>query len=164
MTSRAADRRRTPSRDERAEARPLEPLTAAIERLSFGLVAITALAVDGATTRHSLTFQQWRVLVVVGRTEDGVRISQLAERIGASAPSASRLVRRLIAKDMLTVETDPDDRRAMRVRLSAAGGELRRRVIERRRALIVATISGAPARWIPADGVETLADAFEPFV
>ncbi len=164
MTSRSAERSSTSPPTRRFERRVLESLTAAIERLSFGLVAITALAVDGATTRHSLTFQQWRVLVTVGRADDGVRISQLAERIGASAPSTSRLVRRLVAKGMVTVETDPADRRAMRVRLSVAGMELRRRVIDRRRALIAATITEMPSRDIPADGVEALADAFERFV
>ncbi len=146
------------------EVRAVEELTAAIERLSFGLVAVTALAIDGATTRHTLTFQQWRALVVVGRADDGVRITQLATRIGASAPSTSRLVRRLATKGMLTVVPDPADGRAMRVRLSTAGEELRFKVIEGRRALIASTLSGGIAPGVPADAIETLADAFETFV
>lgn len=118
----------------------MDDLEAAIEALSFGLVAITALAVDRAAPGHALTFQQWRALVVIGSAPDGIRVSELAARIGASGPSASRLARRLSDRGWLVGNVDPLDGRAVRIRLSSSGARLRTTVIDHRRALIRETL------------------------
>lgn len=108
----------------------------ALERLAFGLVAITSRAIQESTVRGELTVQQWRVLVVLGFAEDGLRVSELGGRIAASGPSTSRLVRRLERRGFVTSGADPRDGRALRIRLSDDGRRLRERIVQRRRSLI----------------------------
>ncbi len=139
-------------------------LAAAIEALSFGLVAVTARAIDEARPDHALTFQQWRILVILGATPDGARIGRVAERIGASRPSTSRLVRRLALRGLVEVGVDPADRRAARLRLTEAGSDLRESVIRRRRALIQETLADGAGRQPSASSVALLAAAFDRWV
>jgi len=49
----------------------------------FAGVALTTRALSEARADLDLTLAQWRVLVVLGETEDGATISQVAARIGA---------------------------------------------------------------------------------
>src|SRR5581483_1671575 len=71
------------------------PLLDALERLSVGIVGVTS-AVFAGDPPIDLTLLQWRTLVVATEAENGLRISELAARVGASLPSASRLVERLV--------------------------------------------------------------------
>jgi DNA-binding MarR family transcriptional regulator len=139
-------------------------LADSIERISFGLVAVTALAIDAATSDHTLTFQQWRALVVLARASDGRRITELATRTGASRPSTSRLVRRLEARGWIVVAPDPTDGRAVRLLLSPAGMNLHRRVLERRRELIEETIVGEAVSLDAGLDIARLAELFERWV
>ena len=145
-----------------SERRPDEDpnLATAIEALSFGLVAVTARAIDDARPSHPLTFQQWRILVILGSTDTGVRIGEVAERLGASRPSTSRLVHRLSRRGLVESRPDPDDGRASSLRLTQAGATLRRTVVERRRALIEASLEDPDDREDLAAGVARLARRF----
>jgi DNA-binding MarR family transcriptional regulator len=58
-----------------------------------------------------------------------VRLSELADRMGITAPTASRAVDALVEHGLLERRTDPDDRRAVRIDLTRPG---RKRVEERR--------------------------------
>ncbi len=113
----------------------------ALESLAFGMVAITSRAIEAGTKRGELTFQQWRVLVVLGAAGEGMRVRDLAARIAASGPSTSRIVRRLQTRSLLETTVDPGDGRAVLVRLSGGGASLRERIVQRRRALIQETIA-----------------------
>ncbi|HEY3524379.1 MAG TPA: MarR family transcriptional regulator [Candidatus Limnocylindrales bacterium] len=127
------------------------PLLDALERLSVGIIGVTS-AVFVGDPPIDLTLLQWRTLVVATEAGDGLRISELAARVGASLPSASRLVERLVRRGLVSVEPDPMDRRARLVRPTAAGLELRTRLVERRRNLLaqrVAAIS-VPGAVVPA--------------
>ncbi len=106
----------------------------AVERIILGGVAITARALD--TEIEDLTFPQWRVLTIVGEHEANVHVSGVGRRVGVSAPSASRLLRRLEDRGLIELQRDAIDRRFMRVRLTEAGQAARSQVIERRRVLI----------------------------
>ncbi len=108
----------------------------ALERLAFGLVAITSMAIQEAASRGELTVQQWRVLVILGFEPDGARISALGRGIAASGPSTSRLIRRLERRGLVELDPDPADRRAIRVHLSPTGMALREQIVDRRRTLI----------------------------
>jgi DNA-binding MarR family transcriptional regulator len=57
-----------------------------------------------------------------------VRLSELAERMGITAPTASRAVDGLVELGLLERRPDPDDRRAVRIDLTRPG---RKRVEER---------------------------------
>jgi DNA-binding MarR family transcriptional regulator len=115
----------------------IEPSTLeALDKVIVAAVGITTVALAQADGVGDLTFPQWRVLVVVGERPAGVRVSEIAKRIGASSPSASRLIRRMERAGMVSTERDETDRRATLVRLTEAGARVRALVIDRRRRLV----------------------------
>jgi DNA-binding MarR family transcriptional regulator len=65
-----------------------------------------------------------------------VRLSELAERMGITAPTASRAVDALVCHDLLERRPDPDDRRAVRIDLTRPG----RKQVEERRARAAAAL------------------------
>jgi DNA-binding MarR family transcriptional regulator len=130
---------------------PSGALLDALERLSVGIVGVTS-AVFAGDPPIDLTLLQWRTLVVATEARDGLRISELAARVGASLPSASRLVDRLVRRDLVSVIPDPADRRARVVRPTPTGLELRGRLVERRRNLLAQRVReiGIPPSVVPA--------------
>lgn len=110
-------------------------LTHEIERLLSAGIAITTRAIDETAEAADLTLAQWRVLVVAAHRES-VRVGELAERLGISVPSTSRLVRRVEARGLVTATRALDDRRATDVVLTPAGRKLVAAVVGRRRELI----------------------------
>jgi DNA-binding MarR family transcriptional regulator len=67
-----------------------------------------------------LSPSQWSALVMV-EDKQSLRIGDLAEREGVSAPTATRLVASLEEAGLLTRTTDPADRRTAYVALTDAG-------------------------------------------
>lgn len=132
----------------------------ALETLMYGAVGMTAVALSAAAAGE-LTLSQWRALVVIGRGE-ATRVGVIGAAVGMSLPSASRLVRRLERRGLVSTERDEGDRRATLVRMTLAGRALRDDVIVRRRALMeeaLATRSPRlPTGLVP--GLEVLGDAF----
>ena len=139
-------------------------LLGGLETLAYAFVAMTSLAIDEATHPAELTFQQWRVLVVVGSSAAGVRVSELASRIAASGPSTSRLARRLDRRGFLTHSIDPDDRRAVRLRLTPTGQAIRAQVVAHRRALIEEAIGDRDLSTPMARELTDLATAFKRWI
>jgi len=140
------------------------PILSAIERLLVAGVGVTARALNETSQAAELTLAQWRVLAIAAGT-DGVRIGELARRLGVGVPSASRLVRRLERHGLATAERDELDRRATIVRASSAGRVVREAVMRRRRELIESALDGAladsTAETVPA--LERIADAVSTF-
>jgi DNA-binding MarR family transcriptional regulator len=120
----------------------------AVERIILGGVAITARALDSEV--RDLTFPQWRVLTIVGEQQAHASVKGVGARAGVSAPSASRLLRRLEDRGLISLERDATDRRFVRVRLTEAGMAARSHVTERRRVLIRDALI-AYDRAIPTD-------------
>jgi DNA-binding MarR family transcriptional regulator len=71
---------------------------------------------------------EYGVLYALSTAPDGLRISELGEDVLLSQPGLSRLVARLEARGLVARRDDPNDARASRIRLTAAGAELQRRV------------------------------------
>jgi DNA-binding MarR family transcriptional regulator len=69
-----------------------------------------------------LTPSQWSALVSV-EDHESLRIGDLADREGVSAPTATRLVASLEEAGLLSRTTDPADRRTAYVGLTDAGRE-----------------------------------------
>jgi DNA-binding MarR family transcriptional regulator len=136
----------------------------AIEGILVGGIGLTTLALAQAAEATDLTLRQWRVLVIVGDS-DGVRIGELARRLGVAEPSASRLARRLERHGLVTIERDDADRRATNVRLSDRGRQTCDTVLDRRRDLIdhatEAPRSGASGEDLRL--LRLIADALAPF-
>ena len=137
------------------EAKTDPRVVAAVERVILGGVAITARALDGEA--DDLTFPQWRVLMILGEQEADSHVAGVGDRVGVSAPSASRLLRRLEDRGLIELQRDLQDRRFMRVHLTLAGRAVRDRVLDRRRVLIQEALDAADGE-IPHD-LPTTVDA-----
>ena len=113
-----------------------------------------------------LSVPQFRALGYVVR-HPGVGLTELAEHLGVSLPAASALVGRLVASGLANRTPDPDERRRIRIVVTAAGN-----------ARILAATAAVRAWWqaqfaaLDADELdrltramqtlETLLDAAEP--
>ena len=81
-----------------------------------------------------------------------LRLNDLAARIGTSAPTASRAVDALDELGLVARTPDPDDRRAVRIELTPAGGEL----VDERKARASAAFEPAVAALSAADREQLL--------
>lgn len=80
-----------------------------------------------------LTYLQYVVLLVLWE-EDGVTVKALGERLTLDSGTLTPLLKRLEQRGVVSRTRDPDDERALRIRLTAEGKALRakaRRVPER---------------------------------
>jgi DNA-binding MarR family transcriptional regulator len=112
-----------------------------LEQIAVASVAITARALV-ETAGSELTFLGWRTLVVVGSSAEQPRLSDLADRLGTSRPSTSKLVRRLARRGLLEAVGDAHDRRGVRVGLTVEGRRLHQAVVDRRRELLQESLAG----------------------
>jgi DNA-binding MarR family transcriptional regulator len=81
-------------------------------------------ATGGAEDVPPMTASQRIALIELGY--DGpLRLNDLAQRMGTSAPTASRAVDALESLGLVTRTADPDDRRALRIELSRPGRTMR---------------------------------------
>jgi DNA-binding MarR family transcriptional regulator len=122
------------------------------------LVAIAARSL--ADLDEEVTLTQFRSLVVLSsRGPQGM--AGLAEALGVTPPTASRLCDRLVRKGLVRRRTDRNDRRQVRVAITEAGRRLVDVVTDRRRDEIeglLQTIPGDARRSVVA-GLQLLAEA-----
>jgi DNA-binding MarR family transcriptional regulator len=71
---------------------------------------------------------EYGVLYALSTAPDGLRITELGEDVLLTQPGMSRLIARLEARGLVERADDPEDRRACRIRLTAAGVGAQRRV------------------------------------
>jgi DNA-binding MarR family transcriptional regulator len=108
-----------------------------------GLSAVTrqvARASGGVDEGPAMTSTQ-RLALFETAIGGPVRLSELAERMGITAPTASRAVDGLVELGLLERLPDPEDRRAVRIDVTAPG----RARIEERLALAAAALEPAAA-------------------
>lgn len=74
--------------------------------------------------RHDLTLPQWVVLSALWQINH-LTIGEIAAYSGNNVPATSRILDRMIEKDLLQRQSDTEDKRAVRVALSDAGEKLR---------------------------------------
>jgi DNA-binding MarR family transcriptional regulator len=167
-----------------------DPLIGTLERVVVGSVAITARAIG--TADAELTFMQWRVLLLIGESEDGVAptagtaldatpatgaaaataatphgagatVGSIAARIGTQPSPASRVISRLKRRGLVHTSKDAVDARLVRVGLTEAGREIRRRVLESRGDNLAAILASASLSPVEAGTLTKLAQAFEQY-
>ena len=94
-----------------------------------------------------------------------VAIGEIAQAIGMSLPSTSRLIQRLERRELVTTERDESDRRATLVRLTAKGKEVRQAVVACRREMMEAALQQhtprLPRGLVP--GLSAIATAFDQY-
>lgn len=115
-------------------------LADSLDRIAYSIVAITARALQ-EVAGPELTFLGWRVLVVVGEAGAPIRLGAVAARLGLSAPSASKLVRRLERRGLVMLARDEVDRRGLVIALTPEGRHIREAVIRRRRRVLEESIA-----------------------
>ncbi len=84
---------------------------------------------------------------------NSLRVTDLAEMLGVDAPTVTRKVQQLERDGMVVRQTDPEDRRASRIRLTPAGRRTIERVRRARRVWLEQLLQG----W-GDDDLSTLAD------
>ncbi|RTL79602.1 MAG: MarR family transcriptional regulator [Hyphomicrobiales bacterium] len=79
--------------------------------------AIAGTAGLNPTQAHVLTY-------IAGRAEKGVRVGAIAAQLGVSQPTATDSVAALVRKGLLTKAPDPEDARAVAMRITQAGRDI----------------------------------------
>ncbi len=74
------------------------------------------------------------LLLKLSAGDGSLRVTDLAELLGVDTPTVTRKVQQLERDGMVVRQTDPDDRRASRIRLTPAGRRTLERVRKARRA------------------------------
>ena len=69
------------------------------------------------TQLHALTF-------IAGRAEKGLRVGAVAAQLGVTQPTATNSIAALVRKGLLTKKADPDDPRAVSVRITPSGRDV----------------------------------------
>jgi DNA-binding MarR family transcriptional regulator len=133
-----------------------------LERIVIGAVGITTRALERAAPGVDLTFSQWRALLILGEP-DGLRVGEVAARVGVTLPATSRFLRRLERRELVALARDETDRRATRARLTARGREVRDAILSFRRAALRDIVRAAGADRLPGSGpaISALAGSFE---
>ena len=136
-----------------------DDLAQVLEQIAVGAVGVTTRALAEATPGFEMTFPQWRALLILGAEPDGARLSEVAGRVGVTLPATGRLLRRLERRGLLALETDPDDRRATRARLTEAGQATRDAILAYRRRMLtdVANAVTLPRHGDLASGLAAIA-------
>ncbi len=75
-----------------------------------------------------LTMPQFKTLMIVTSSSQGVTVGQIAKRIGVGLPTVSGIVDRLYEHGLVTRGEDPDDRRVTRVMATEKGREITHKV------------------------------------
>lgn len=160
-TEGAAVRGRAES-DTPTDTDPDPDLDAAVLRLATFAVVATITA--GAENTPPLSATQVRVLVVLGAAPGGATLTQVATTLGASAPSASRLCRRLV--DHGLIDRTAGDGNTINLRLSPTGRDTLHRVDNYRLAQLKALADALPPhiRVRVTAAVRALADVAPPVI
>lgn len=89
-----------------------------------------------------VSMREYDVLYTLSKCDGALRVRELNEHVLLSQPALSRLVDRLVERGLVARESDPADRRGVRLSLTDAGRELQRR-IGGRHAVDVARLVGS---------------------
>ena len=101
--------------------------------LTAHAVLMRGFSADPVWRDHGLSMREYDVLYTLAKCEAGspggaARMGELQSGVLLSQPALSRLVDRLEARGLVSRSADADDRRAVRIGLTATGAELQRTV------------------------------------
>jgi DNA-binding MarR family transcriptional regulator len=130
---------RMSARDAAASAEPDD--VQAVMAASRVLVGVSAQSV--ASVDEVVTLPQLRVLAMLA-SRGGLNLGAVAAGLGVHPSNATRAVERLVVAGLLDRRDDPADRRNLVLDLSVAGRALVDRVMDERRAAIVAILDRMP--------------------
>ena len=93
----------------------------------------------------TLTLPQFDVLAQLYRREEGMTPGELTRELLVTAGNVTGIVERLVRLGLAERRPVPQDRRAVRVRLTARGRQLMRRIIPRHRRDVASMLARVPA-------------------
>ena len=122
------------------------------------MIAIAVRSLSGLA--EDITIAQYRTLVVLA-SRGPQRLADLAEQLAVSPSTAGRMCDRLVRRDLVTRHRAHDDRRVVRISITAAGRGVVDDATRQRRALIAEILSALPAgqRLAVATALRTFAAA-----
>jgi DNA-binding MarR family transcriptional regulator len=112
--------------------------------LSASRVLVAVAARSLADVAEEVTLTQYRTLVVLA-SRGPQNLAGLAEAVGVAPATATRMCDRLVRKGLIRRRTERDDRRQLRVALTAEGRSLVDAVTGRRRHEIGRIMNEIPA-------------------
>ena len=112
--------------------------------LSASRVLVAVAARSLADVAEEVTLTQYRTLIVLA-SRGPQNLAGLAEAVGVTPATATRMCDRLVRKDLIRRRTERDDRRQLRVALTIKGRSLVDAVTVRRRQEIGRIMSEIPA-------------------
>ena len=112
--------------------------------LSASRVLVAVAARSLADPGEEVTLTQYRTLVVLASCGPQ-NLSGLAEAVGVTPATATRMCDRLVRKKLVRRRTERDDRRQLRVMLTTKGRSLVDDVTDRRRKEIARIMNEIPA-------------------
>jgi DNA-binding MarR family transcriptional regulator len=101
-------------------------------QLCFALYTASRLMTQAYHPRLAplgLTYPQYVALLVLWERDD-ITVSELGRRLGLDSGTLSPLLKKLEAKGLLLRERSAADERSVRLRLSAAGREMKRKAVK----------------------------------
>jgi DNA-binding MarR family transcriptional regulator len=111
--------------------------------LSASRVLVAVAARSLADVAEEVTLTQYRTLVVLA-SRGPQNLAGLADAVGVTPATATRMCDRLVRKDLIRRRTERDDRRQLRVALTVKGRSLVDAVTVRRRQEIGRIMSEIP--------------------
>lgn len=120
----------------------VDAVTDAVLRASRLLVAVSARSI--AAVDDSITIPQFRMLVVL-ESRGPLKLATLADYLRVNPSTATRMVDRLVAADLVSRTANPASRRELVVALTETGSAIVRQVTERRRSEIARIVGRMPA-------------------
>jgi DNA-binding MarR family transcriptional regulator len=111
--------------------------------LSASRVLVAVAARSLADVAEEVTLTQYRTLVVLA-SRGPQNLAGLADAVGVTPATATRMCDRLVRKDLIRRRTERDDRRQLRVALTVKGRSLVDAVTGRRRQEIARIINEIP--------------------
>ncbi|MEC3975823.1 MarR family winged helix-turn-helix transcriptional regulator [Amycolatopsis sp. H20-H5] len=125
----------------RTTATDVDAVTDAVLTASRLLVAVSARSISAAG--DLITLPQFRLLVIL-HTRGPLKHAALAEHLAVNPSTATRMVDRLIAVEMVHREHNPSSRREITLELTPEGARMVRQVTARRRKEIAKIVSKMP--------------------
>jgi DNA-binding MarR family transcriptional regulator len=119
------------------------------EALRHSIYLVRRLDADGELSAAQLSTLKMLMDAGPGSTDrgasaSGVRVGEIARNLGVKVPSATEQIIKLERAGLARREPDPDDSRAVRVRLTEAGRAAVESANERRNAVMAGILSSLP--------------------
>lgn len=121
----------------------VDAVTDAMLTASRLLVAVSAHSI--ASVDESITLPQFRLLVVLS-SRGPLKLATLAEHLGVNPSTATRMIDRLIAANLVSRHVNPSSRREVVVELTETGASVVSRVTQQRRQQIAGIVARMPGR------------------